>query len=423
MSKYSSFIFKKYDFDAAGKQLTLDYSYDDELNFSEVYRFDFDYVDYDPAVLDRAINNLFFMAGVSYYKAYLAPSIDVHYGALDQHHADFFAKTYQRGLGEFFYVNQLDPRHEITFPVTGAMDVLQSSGNGSLVGLGGGKDSLVSIELLREQDDITTWTVGHQLQMQPLVDATGLPHVQVERVWDSQLSELNAVGAYNGHVPISAILACAGTVAAVLRGKRDIVVSNERSADEPTLEYQGVQINHQYSKSSEFEKDFQELLVRDFGDSIRYYSLLRPLSELRIAELFAGMAFEKYKAVFSSCNRAFTKASNEMFWCGECPKCAFVFLILTPFIERQQLEEVFGKNVLLDPALEPTYRQLLGIEGDKPLECIGEIQESRTAMTMAATIYPELLKYQFELNPEYDYRAPGEHSIPSEVYESVADRL
>src|SRR5438874_758950 len=83
---------------------------------------------------------------------------------------------------------------------------------------------------------------------------------------------------------ISAILACVGVIVAILSGYRDIVVSNESSASEPNLHYQGLPINHQYSKSLEFEKDFQDYLANQFNGGPRYYSFLRPFSEVRIGE-------------------------------------------------------------------------------------------------------------------------------------------
>lgn len=418
MSKYSTFRFKAYSFDAPNKRLTLEYGYDDSLHLTEVFTFNFDFTTYDDAVLDRACQLVFFMAGVSYYKAYLAPKISVEAGQIDQQLADFLSETYQKGLGEFFYINELNPRTPIAFPVTQTeiLNMLSVSGEGSLIGLGGGKDSLVSVELLRETAGASTWSVGHQKQLEPLAERTALPHYWVERAWDRQLLDLNQAGAYNGHVPISAILATAGSVVAVLSGKRDVVVSNEQSANEPTLTYEGLDINHQYSKSSAFEVAYQEQLQRLFGDGLRYYSLLRPLSELHISKLFSEMAFETYKDVFSSCNRAFTHTSDSMSWCGECPKCAFVFLALTPFVERSELETLWGKNLLLDPSLEPLYRQLLGIEGDKPLECVGEIKESRSAMRLAFETYPELKdSYLFNIPDGYDWKTLYEHSIPSDV--------
>jgi len=420
MSKYKQFIFDTYTFDAATGRLNLHYALDDALRFTETYVFDFPHVKYDPSLLDRAFQSLFFMAGTSYYKTYIPPEIVIRQGELDPAMADFFSKTYQRGLGEFWYVNKLDPRTPVTIPATTeqAVTPLHHTGNGQLVAVGGGKDSLLTIELLRRENaDLTTWSLGHRQQMTPLVERIGLPHCWVERTWDPQLLALKDQDAYNGHIPISAIFGCVGVIVAILSGKRDIVVSNEQSANEPTLHYQGVAINHQYSKSQEFEEDFQQYLHHTFGDSIRYYSLLRPFSEIRIGELFAKVGFDTYKDVFSSCNRAYVHNSTHMSWCGECPKCAFVFMALTPFIPREQLEQVWGgKNLLLDPALEPLYRQLLGIEGDKPLECIGEIKESRAAMRLAQAQYPELKdKYQFELPDDYDFRAFGGHSMPADA--------
>ncbi|HKU18870.1 MAG TPA: hypothetical protein VJP80_06385 [Candidatus Saccharimonadales bacterium] len=422
MSTYRQFIFEEYQFDEQAKLLTLSYSLDGVLGFTETYRFNFDFASYNHPQLDRALQALFFMAGASYYKTYVPPEITVHAGALDPDQAAFFSKTYQRGLGEFWYVNKLDPRTPVNVPATtDELEPLQTkaSGEGLLVAVGGGKDSLVSIELLRGQQDITTWSLNHRPQLTPLVEHIGLPHLYVEREWDTKLLELNRRGALNGHVPISAIFACVGTVVAILAGKRDVVMSNEQSANEPTLRYQGVAINHQYSKSQEFERDYQQYLQRTLGDRVRYYSFLRPLSEVYIAEIFARIGFEKYKDVFSSCNRAFVHSSNHMSWCGECPKCAFVFMALTPFVAREELEALWGgRNLLLEPTLEPTYRRLLGIEGDKPLECVGDIKESRSAMHLALQQYPELAeKYHFDLPESYDYRAESTHEMPPEIYE------
>jgi hypothetical protein len=427
---YRQFIFEDYVFDADNRTLRLNYSFDGVVHFTETFRFDFDFVAYDSVALDRACQNLFFMAGVSYYKAYLAPEIVIRKDELDKDGADFFSKTYQKGLGEFFFVNKLDPHTPVNFPSTvEQLEPLPSTNKlpeGMLIGIGGGKDSLVSVEILRTTaDNVATWCVGYRPQLTPLVERIGLPHYWVDREFDQSLLELNAKGALNGHIPISAILACAGVVVAVLSGKRDVVVSNEQSANEPTLNYLGEAINHQYSKSGEFEQDFQAYLGHSLGQVVRYYSLLRPLSELRIAELFANQSFDIYHDVFSSCNRAFRHDSDHLFWDGTCPKCAFVFLALAPFLPQVKLEALFsGKNLLKDPSLDPTYRQLLGIEGNKPLECVGEIKESRAAMRLAATTYPELAtKYQFELPETYDYKTLGQNHMPTEIYDQFSRQL
>lgn len=429
MNRYKQFIFESYMFDETAKTLSLNYSLDGSIQFTETFRFNFDFADYDIAVLDRAIQVLFFMAGVSYYKTYIPEEIVVRQGDIDPFMARFFSKTYQRGLGEFWFVNQLDPHTPVNFPATTANVAAahnNAPGTGPLIGIGGGKDSLVSIELLRPHiAHIATWSLGHRQQLAPLVTRADTTHYWVERTWDHQLLELANEGALNGHIPISAIFACAGVVAAVLAGKRDVVVSNEQSANEPDFVYQGAEINHQYSKSQEFEDDFQKLLQHLFGDHLRYYSFLRPLSEMHIAALFAHTGFATYKDVFSSCNRAFTHTSDRMWWCGACPKCAFVYLALSPFIPETELTQLWGgKNLLLTPELEPLYRQLLGIEGDKPLDCVGEIKESRSAMRIAQQTYPQLAQtYQFDLPEDYDYMHIASHHMPADIYAYLTAEL
>lgn len=418
MSKYQQFIFEDYSFDPESKTLNFHYSFDTTLTFTETYRFDFDFVNYNPRALERAVQLLFYVAGVSYYKTYLAPEIVIKTGTVDQTIADFLTQTYERGLGEFLFINNLDPKTSIKFPSnTDMVSALESTNQtGLLIGLGGGKDSLLTTELLRDQPKVATWSLNHTSQLKPLVARVGLPHFYVERTWDEQLKTLNEQGVLNGHIPISAIFACVGTVVSILTGFRDTLVSNESSASEPTMNYQGVDINHQYSKSLDFEQSYQTVLNHSFGSSARYYSFLRPFTELRIAELFATLGFEKYQGVFSSCNRAYTQVQDQMFWCGECAKCAFVFLIFTPFIERSKLESLWnGKNLLLDRAKRQTYLQLLGIDGDKPFDCVGEVKESRAAMRLAQVQYPEL-EYAFELPADYDFRAWSNDLIPAELF-------
>src|ERR1035438_8794817 len=168
---YQSFIYEDYEFNQESKKLTLKYSFDSFLTFTEEYFFDFDFVEFDNQLLERSVQVLFFMAGVSYFKAYPSTTIQIKKGQLDRKVADFFGKTYQNGLGEFFYTNKLDPTARIDFPTNiDQLEVIPETGNNSglLVGIGGGKDSLVSVELLRKTlDNISTWSVGHRPQLSP----------------------------------------------------------------------------------------------------------------------------------------------------------------------------------------------------------------------------------------------------------------
>lgn len=428
--QYQTFHFVGYQFDDASKTLRCTYAFDDVVQFSETYTFNFDFVAFDYNQLDRALQNLFIMAGISYYKAYLAPTIQTNQLPLDALRAAFFAEVYQKGLGEFFYVNQLDPTTSIPFVANSAEPlppITTAVQDGLLIGLGGGKDSLFTLEALRDDTKrMATWTLGHAEQLAPMVQRTGLPHLQVERTIDPSLLEHNKLGARNGHVPISAIMATVGTVVGVLAGYNTAIVSNEHSANEPTLTYNGVAINHQYSKSQDFETAYQNLLQADFAGSVQYLSFLRPLSELLISELFVKLALDTYRDVFSSCNRAFVQSSTSMSWCGQCPKCAFTFLMLTPFADPSVVQGLFGgRNLLTDPNLHATYQQILGIAGDKPLECVGTILESRVAMQMATKVYPELAdKFVFDAPPaDYNYKAMQPSNLAPEYTRAIQHAL
>jgi len=145
----------------------------------------------------------------------------------------------------------------------------------------------------------------------------------------------------------------------------------------------GTRINHQYSKSLEFEQDFRKYVKDYISDDYNYFSLLRPLSELQIAALFSGMP--EFHHEFRSCN----VGSKTDSWCGHCPKCLFTFIILSPFLEPEKLREIFGKNLLDEPSLENYLDELSGMKETKPFECIGTVEEVNLALSLAAEKYSQ----------------------------------
>lgn len=427
--KYQKFIFDHYDFNVADRRLELHYSFDDKVSFIEVYELNFEFMaNYDQKALDKALLGLFVMAGVSYFKADLPSEIELRQGELSQAQADFFAKTYKLGLGEFALRNKV-PLVEVKFPVA---DVASSAVTipdllGSLVAVGGGKDSLVTIELMEGSDaPVSTWMVNHSDQLEPLLAKVGLPHLPIIRKIAPELVRLNQEGAYNGHVPISAILNFVGVVCAILTGRANVVMSNEWSAGEGNAEYEGVMVNHQYSKGFEYEREFNAYVKEFITPSMEVFSLLRPLSELKIAETFCGKYLEKYAGSFSSCNRNFHLDDHgKLFWCGECPKCAFVYLIFAPFVKKDRLVELFGgKNLFVDEKLFSTYDELLGLAGHKPFECVGEIDECRQAVVLARATreYPELERYNFA-KPKFDYKESHPSIIPPEFADLLENEV
>ncbi len=419
---FKTFYFDGYSFNPETKTLLLRYFLDDSVEFTETFIFDFAFSpSYNATILDNAFQGLFIAAGISYFKTHIPREIRFRTNQISAAQKKFFEKLYLFGLGEFFYRNDIDPNGKINFMPSGdmmtpfllpALDL-----KGSLVSLSGGKDSLVAGEILKSQGvDFETWTLGEYPFIVGIASKMGKTHSAVKRILSPNLAQLNGAGALNGHIPISSIIAFVGVCAAILKGKKNVIVAEGTSSREQNTVFKGIPINHQYSKTLAFEKDFQKYVHSFISPSIDYFSFVRPLSELRIAEMLCTRFFEDYKDNFSSCNDNFriTNKSEKMSWCGKCPKCASTFALFSPFLPREQLIHLFGgKNLFADPKLVTTYRELLGISGVKPFGCVGEIMEIRTAILLARETknYPELNDMTFE-KPDFDWREFGEHSMP-----------
>jgi hypothetical protein len=401
------------------------------------------------AALGAALDLLHLVAGVSYYKAGVPQEIRVEGMTPDARTAAFLEALYLHGLGEFAYHNALDLRGRIRFPAavksiaasaapTGNESIAASAAptpaaaaaalpRRTLVPIGGGKDSLVSVEILnRAHEQATAVWVGNSPLISACAQRTGLPTLNIRRELSPLLFEFNRRGAYNGHIPVTAINSAILAVAAILYGYDAIAFSNEFSSSSATLEYDGQPVNHQWSKSWEFEHSLHALLQANVAADLDYFSLLRPLSELGVAERFARTA--RYDDVFSSCNRNFRILGPRPAdrWCGQCPKCHFVFLALGVFMPKPRLLAIFGRNLLDDAALAPAFDALMEYHGHKPFECVGEGSESRAAMAALAARAEwredaVVARFVEEILPQLDAGGPGldellaprgEHHVP-----------
>ena len=395
------------------------------------------------AAFESALDLLHLVAGVSYYKAGVPGEIAVESGAPNTATADFLDALYIDGLGEFAYHNKLDLRKRIKFPISGRPG--ETGGNRehkrplslprrTLVPIGGGKDSLVSVEILKAASEPSTavW-IGNSSLIAACAARTELPTLNIGRELSPLLFEYNKQGAYNGHIPVTAINSTILAVAAILYGFDTIAFSNERSASSATLEYEGQPVNHQWSKGWEFERRFRDLLQTRVAGDLDYFSLLRPFSELAVAERFARTS--RYDDVFSSCNRNFRILGPRPAdrWCGQCPKCHFVFLALAPFMPKPRLLAIFGSNLLDDIALAPAFDALMEYRDHKPFECVGEGIESRAAMVALAARAEwredaVVARFADEVAPQLDLAeltlaplltAQGEHRIPERFLAAI----
>ncbi|QEE61834.1 hypothetical protein FVA74_09835 [Salinibacterium sp. dk2585] len=328
--------------------------------------------------------------GLSYYKAAAPPVYEVAVDGLAAEGAAFLKQALRHGLAEFAYRAGLPALLATEVTVTGAPAASRASValEGErlarpLAPVGGGKDSVVTVESLRLAGlDVTQFSVNPNAIMRRVAEAAGLPFVTASRTLDPALFELNKSGALNGHVPVTAMNSLIALAQARLLGLGPVVMSNENSAAEPTLVWNGEPVNHQWSKSLEAEQLLAAAIEAQTGERGAYFSLLRPFTELRIAGKFART--ERYDDAIVSCNRAFRLSGAEPGWCGECAKCQFVFLALSPFMSRERLVGIIGTDMFAKPELVDGFASLLGLDAHKPFECVGEEAESTVAMSLAA---------------------------------------
>ncbi len=380
------FYFDKFEFDKKTGEISFFYRVNDDYEFVEKIAFSGAPFKLD-AITKNALNQVLFLAhiacGISYYKAFLPDEIKVLSGALTPEQAAFFDDFYLKGLGEFAIKNNLNLQGKIHFPF-GEKNIEKMAlplEKKALVPVGGGKDSCVVMELLKELNVPATGVAcGGSKSQSACAEKSGLPYITFKRVIDPQLIELNNSGkVYNGHIPITGVLAFLLWALALLQHEKYVVMACERSANSGNMKQGDLTINHQWSKSFEFEKMFYDL-TQSITPDFRYFSVLRPISEAYIARLFAQKC-EKYFDVFTSCNKAFKLDLNKRIdrWCGDCDKCRFVFLILAPFMDKDTLIRAVGTNPLNDVNQLEGYRELLGLSGHKPFECVGEVDECRWA--------------------------------------------
>ncbi|MGO8873026.1 MAG: endonuclease domain-containing protein [Acidimicrobiales bacterium] len=374
-------------FDAASRTVSLEYGLGDSIPFLETVTFETPTtgaVDTDAPGFQRALLHLHIAAGTSYYKAAAPPLVSVEGEALDPAEEEFHRHLYDDGLREFAVANGRPvPRSVSVHPEHGRERRPPMAGTdrpgGLLVPIGGGKDSMVLIEAVRHLRPTLFAVNPHPLVLE-LADRTGLDLVVVRRTLSPRLAELNRSGALNGHVPITAIISLIAVVGSFLYGYDAIAMAVERSASEETVLVGGVPVNHQYSKSLEFEHLLGNLVHGSVDPALSYGSALRPYSELSIARAFSTLG--SYHDGFCSCNTAFRQsAAPGDRWCGACPKCRFVGLMLAPFLSPEAVTAIIGRDMFDEPDQIAGFAALMS-HADKPFECVGERRESAAAMRL-----------------------------------------
>jgi UDP-N-acetyl-alpha-D-muramoyl-L-alanyl-L-glutamate epimerase len=415
-------------------------------------------------VLDRLVFNLGMVEMLSYWKAAASPKIIIKPLGLNTIQKAWWYDLLVKGMGEFFYKNKIDFRGDDFVRITGrpfdfgthqmvhpfAQGDKESVGrspdygthqtvhpfvrddkiNSALVPVGGGKDSAVTLEVMKKFGmKYTAFALNPIPATLEMVKLNNCDLITAEREIDPTLIRLNHEGFYNGHTPFSAYLAFLSLIVAVLKDDNMIVLSNEQSSNQPTAKYLDTAINHQYSKTYEFEQKFREYVNQYLVADISYFSLLRPLGEIQISKIFAK--FPEYFPIFISCNRG----GKENRWCGECAKCLSTFILLAPFIELGKLELIFKKNLFTDINLAPILDALVKNDLDRPFECVGTREEIITAIYLiiqkSTTPFAPLLTYarddllvnKFNMNENEVNKLLGEFHQNNFVLEELGEIL
>ena len=363
---------------------------------------------------------------VSYWKIACPKRVIVKPFDLKLCQKKWWRHLYYNGLGEFFYLNGITCSEQEMMIIESGTDrefspVDLPLEERTLIPVGGGKDSVVTLELLRKEVEALPLIMNPRGATVHCVEAAGYTMDQVaviHRTLDPTMLQLNKEGYLNGHTPFSALLAFVTLLLGFGSGSRYIALSNESSANESTVP--GTDINHQYSKSVAFERDFRQYVSEHLNGEIQYFSFLRPLREMQIAWFFSQ--FTPYHKVFRSCN-AGSKTDS---WCGHCPKCLFTWLILSPFISRERLTEIFGKDLMTDFDLKPFFEELNGTSAVKPFECVGTVEEVRACVDQMKDRNGTIA----EVSPQGEatveeilHRFNEEHFLPERFIHILKDRL
>lgn len=438
--KYPQFIYKNYKLEKDNNNLKITFNFEipglREFNPTTTIPLNNIEIDINDKFLNYLAFNLGLIEVISYYKSTCSPSIIIEAGYINNDQINWLKKLYYYGLGEFMYVNniQIDEKDLMNIICTHNYEEIpipNYNGKGNLIPIGGGKDSNVSLEILKDyKNDNLCFIINPKEVTLACAQAAGYPQdkiIGIKRTIDKNLIELNNEGFLNGHTPFSAIVAFSSYITAYIYNKKYITLSNESSANEATVI--GTKINHQYSKTFEFENDFNNYTNKFFKIDIKYFSLLRPLTEYQIGMLFSN--YKKYHPIFKSCNVG--SKSTPWNWCCNCPKCLFVFTILSPYLYKENLVDIFGEDMFENKDLVKIFDELLGYSETKPFECVGTYEEVRYAVSklinkLENKKLPYLLQYYknnypLELDTDYEHLFNEENNLPEEYKKLVRKEL
>ena len=141
-------------------------------------------------------------------------------------------------------------------------------------------------------------------------------------------------------------------------GYTALCVGHERDADVGSFFWEEAQqeVNHQWGKSLEAELALTSYIQQHLLHNVTLFSVLKPTYDFLIFQLL-----RKDQDLFHlthSCN-------VEKPWCKRCPKCVYVWLCCSAYLDTQNL---FGENLFDLTEVEETLLSILGMRAYKPFD-------------------------------------------------------
>ena len=389
--KYKEFYFNSYSIKEDNKKIYLEYEFEipNLTKFNpklEIMKKQLNFKDINSICVKNIVFHIGLIELLSYWKSTCSPKIIIKCGYLSKEQITWWKKLYFNGLGELFFRNNIKTNINDFVEIECENKIekceyekIEDTYEGYIVPIGGGKDSVVTLETLKiDKNKDYCLIINPKPVTLKCAEIAGLEDnniIEIHRTIDTNLIDLNNKGFINGHTPFSAMLAFVSYFVAYLLSKKYIALSNENSANESNIV--GEKINHQYSKSFEFECDFEKYVDKYLKAPVKYFSFLRPLNELQIAKIFSRK--EKYHSTFKSCNVG--SKEKDWKWCCNCAKCLFAYTILSPYLYKDKLINIFGTDMFEKEELLETFIELTGNGETKPFDCVGTFEEVNFAIS------------------------------------------
>ena len=235
--KYKKFIYKDFKITEDKESINITYYFEIpgltkfEPNI-QIMKKNIKYKSIDNEYIRNIVFNLGMIEVISYWKCVCSENVIIECGNLNGEQKQWFKKLYYNGTGEFRYINNIHIEQEkfVNFvtnkevesivPEIPSTDIL----SGYIIPVGGGKDSVVTLEKLKEEKrNNYCLTVGGKEPVLECCKIAGYNDnqiIEVKRTIDANLLELNKEGYLNGHTPFSSVLAFLSYLIAYLTNKK-----------------------------------------------------------------------------------------------------------------------------------------------------------------------------------------------------------